>query len=110
MKFYWKATCSTCRKARTFLRENGVKAEEIDLNRGLSEAELEALIGDRDYKLFLNTRNELYRERGMKKDPPPREEAIRLMSQHPNLIRRPLFVKGKRIVFGFDPEEAAGLF
>ena len=38
--------------------------EEVDLNQGLSAEELERLIGDRDYKEFLNTRNELYRERG----------------------------------------------
>ena len=35
-------------------------------------AELEQLIGKRDYSDFLNTRNELYRERGMKENPPSR--------------------------------------
>ena len=77
----------------------------MDLNRGLSEKELDALIGDRDYKLFLNTRNELYRERGMKEKPPPRAEAIALMSENPNLIRRPLLIAGSRILFGFDQDE-----
>ena len=50
------------------------------------------MIGDRDYKEFLNTRNQLYRERKMKEHPPSRAEALKLMSQHPNLIRRPIFV------------------
>ena len=71
---------------------------------GLSVDELDALIGKRDYKQFLNFRNELYRERGMKKNPPTREEALRLMSENPNLVRRPLLVKGKSIVIGFDKE------
>jgi arsenate reductase-like glutaredoxin family protein len=66
---------------------------------------LNALIGDRDYKLFLNTRNELYRERKMKESPPSRSEAIALMAQHPNLIKRPILVKGKQILLGFNPEE-----
>jgi arsenate reductase-like glutaredoxin family protein len=74
------------------LREKGVAFEEVDLNKGLTVAQIEALIGDRDYKEFLNTRNELYRERGMKDSPPSRAEAVRLMSAHPNLIRRPLLV------------------
>lgn len=74
------------------------------MNRGLSEAELNALIGDRDYKLFLNTRNELYREKNMKTSPPSRKEAIRLMSQHPNLIRRPILVRGGEMVLGWDAE------
>ena len=77
------------------LRERGVAFEEVDLNKGLSVAQLDAIIGDRDYKAFLNTRNELYRERGMKESPPSRAEALKLMSQHPNLIRRPLLIDDK---------------
>ena len=71
--------------------------EEVDLNKGLSVAELDALIGKRDYKEFLNTRNELYRERGMKENPPSRSEALKLMSATPNLIKRPILVDGDRI-------------
>ena len=70
---------------------------------------LDRLIGKRDYRLFLNSRNELYRERGMKENPPPREEALRLMSEHPNLIKRPIVVKGGQIVLGFDEPVLAGL-
>jgi len=76
--------------------------EEVDLNRGLTAAGLEQLIGKRDYRLFLNSRNELYREHGMKENPPPRAEALRLMAEHPNLIKRPILVKGGEIVLGFD--------
>ena len=81
----------------------------MDLNRGLSVVELDALIGERDYKLFLNPKNELYRQRKMKDKPPSRAEALRLMSKNPNLIRRPILVKGKRVVAGFSPEEFQGL-
>jgi len=70
----------------------------------LTENELDTLIGDRDYKLFLNPRNELYREKKMKESPPSRKEAIRLMSQHLNLIRRPILVKGSEIVLGWDED------
>ena len=105
MKFYLKPSCTSCRKAKAFLQERNAKLEEVDLNKGLSADELESLIGERDYKLFLNTRNELYRERGMSKNPPPRKEAIRMMSEHPNLIKRPILVKGNKIVLGWNPEE-----
>jgi arsenate reductase-like glutaredoxin family protein len=40
----------------------------------------------------------------MGKNPPPREEALRLMSENPNLIRRPLLVKGKKVVAGLDED------
>ena len=81
----------------------------MDLNRGLSVAELDKLIGAHDYRLFLNSRNELYRERGMKESPPPRAEAVKLMSENPNLIKRPILVKGREIILGFDEKAFADL-
>ena len=71
--------------------------------------QLDKLIGKRDYREFLNSRNELYRERGMKENPPPREEALKLMSENPNLIKRPILVKGSQIVLGFDEEAMSKL-
>ena len=91
------------------LREKGIAFEETDLNRKLTVTQLDKLIGDRDYKLFLNSRNELYRERGMKENPPSRADALRLMSENPNLIKRPILVGGSRIVLGFDEAAIADL-
>ncbi len=104
LKFYEKKTCTTCRKAKAFLTERGADLDIVDLNQGLSTEEIEALIGDRDYRKFLNSRNVLYREMKMKDGPPPREESIRLMSENPNLIRRPVVVRGKQVVAGFDQD------
>ena len=73
--------------------------------RPLSAEELDHLIGDRPVTDFLNPRNELFRERGFKENPPGRAEAIRLMAENPNLIRRPLLVLGDRMLFGFDAAE-----
>ena len=85
--------------------ELGAELESRDLDKErLSEAELEELIGERDYKEFLNTRNELYRERKMKEHPPSRAEAIKLMAKEPNLIRRPVVLGGSQMVLGFDEE------
>jgi arsenate reductase (glutaredoxin) len=73
----------------------------------LTMEELDQLIGDRDYRKFLNTRNEMYRRRKMSQNPPTRSEALRLMAAEPNLIRRPVVICGDRVVLGFD-EEALG--
>ena len=83
--------------------ELGAELESRDLDKQpLSEKELNDLIGERDYKLFLNPRNELYREGNMARKTPSREEAIRLMSKNANLIKRPVVVRGDQLVLGLD--------
>ena len=75
------------------------------MSKGLSAAEIDKLIGARDYKDFLNTRNELYKARNMKEHPPSRAEAIKLMADNPNLIRRPILIKGGKMAVGFDEKK-----
>lgn len=85
--------------------EKGTELESRSLDGDpLSETELDELIGKRDYREFLNPRNALYREKNMKKNPPTRAEAIKLMAVNPNLIRRPVVIRGGHMVLGFDEE------
>ena len=75
----------------------------------LSEKELRELVGDEPVANVLNSRNELYRERNMKQKPPSREEAIKLILKEANLLRRPVIVKGKKKILGFNESEVAKL-
>jgi Spx/MgsR family transcriptional regulator len=110
VRFLHKPNCTTCRKARSFMERHGFQLYFRDLAKEkLSAAELEKLIGPRDHKQFLNPRNEMYRRKHMKDDPPSRSEAIRLMAKEPNLIRRPVIVGGGRVVVGFDEDGIARL-
>jgi|SRR5580704_204395 Spx/MgsR family transcriptional regulator len=108
--FLHKPNCTTCRKAKKFMEEQGFHLDFRDLDKEkLSASEIEELIGNHDYRDFLNTRNELYRKAKMKLNPPSRKEAVRLMSQQPNLIRRPVILAGGRLVLGFDEKGIAKL-
>lgn len=110
VQFIEKHSCTTCRKARGFMQRRGFQLQLRDLGKHpLSAEELENLIGDRDHREFLNTRNELYRRRKMKDHPPSRAKAIRWMAAEPNLIRRPVIVCGGRLVLGFDEEGISDL-
>jgi len=40
----------------------------------------------------------------MGENPPTRTEALKLMATEPNLIRRPVVIRGGKIVLGFDEE------
>jgi len=105
IKFLQKPSCTTCRKAKAFLEKRKVELELRDIGKErMSLQELDELIGKRDHRMFLNTRNELYRTRKMGENPPSREEALKLMAEEPNLIRRPVVLRGADIVLGYDEE------
>ena len=87
-----------------------VELEERDLAKDpLTADELDALIGKRNHLDFLNARNELYRKLRMKENPPSRAQALKWMSKEPNLIRRPIVVRGGEIALGFDETALAKL-
>ena len=105
IKFLQKPTCTTCRKAKAFLEKRKAELELRDLGKDrLSVEELDELIGKRDHRMFLNSRNELYRTRKMGQNPPSRAEALKLMAAEPNLIRRPVVLRGSEMVLGYDEE------
>jgi arsenate reductase-like glutaredoxin family protein len=41
--------------------------------------------------------------------PKSKKEAIAMMLENPNLIRRPIMIKGSKVIFGFDKDEYAKL-
>ena len=51
---------------------------------------------------FVSTRSPVFKTRPL---PKSKKEAIDLMVQQPNLIRRPILVRGSKVVFGFDKKE-----
>jgi Spx/MgsR family transcriptional regulator len=98
--FYWKPTCTTCRGARELLRSRGVDVEERDINKHPpSRAFLEKHIDGRHFLDYVSRRSPVFKQRPL---PSSKREAIDLMVQQPNLIRRPILVDGARVVFGFD--------
>jgi Spx/MgsR family transcriptional regulator len=105
IKFLQKPSCTTCRRAKAFLEKHKVELDLRDLGKDrLSVEELDKLIGKRDHRMFLNTRNELYRAKKMKDNPPTREETLNMMAAEPNLIRRPVVMRGSELVLGYDEE------
>ena len=47
----------------------------------------------------MSTRSPVFKERPL---PRSKKEALDLMMENANLIKRPIFVKGSTVVFGFD--------
>ena len=49
----------------------------------------------------MSTRSPVWKERPL---PKSKKEAIALMLENPNLIRRPILIKGSTVIFGFDKD------
>jgi arsenate reductase len=103
--FYDKNTCGTCKKAKAFLNDRAVSFNVVDIiTRPPSRELLEATIDEENVKAFLNPRSTIYRQQKLGQNTPTKAEAINLMLKDPNLIKRPVIVKGKAVTFGFDPD------
>ena len=77
--------------------------QEIDINREPPSRQfLEKHIDPDRFLDFVSTRSPVFKERPL---PRSKKEAIDLMMENPNLIRRPIFIRGGKVVFGFDKEK-----
>ena len=66
---------------------------------------LSRLIDDYGLEAILSTRSPAFKARNLGDRKLSKSEAIALMLEDPNLIRRPLVLKGKKAVFGYAPAE-----
>jgi len=111
-RFIWKSTCSTCRDARKFLREDlGVELEERDYARQpFSIDELSGLFGGADPRDYLNSRSPAFKAMGLAGKTLTPANALKLMIDDSNLIKRPMVISGRTMIAGFDRERYRKLF
>ena len=91
--------CTTCKKAKKFLKENGVEFEErhiLELNPTKEEILKWIDMSGLEFKKFFNTSGILYREMGLKDKIKgiTKEEAAEILSSNGMLVKRPILIKG----------------
>ena len=75
----------------------------MDINREPPTREfLERHIEADHFLDYVSTRSPVFKERPL---PKSKKEAIDMMMENANLIRRPIMIKGSKVIFGFDKEE-----
>ena len=75
---------------------------EIDINREPPTREfLEKHIDPDRFLEYVSTRSPVFKEQPL---PRSKKQAIDMMMKNPNLIRRPIVIKGSKVIFGFDKE------
>ena len=109
---YEKNTCTTCRNLSALLAEHGVDFDTVEYHvTGLTESELRGLLatlGARPLDI-LRVREPLVAELGLTERDVPDDELIALMVEHPQLVQRPIVVRGERAVLARPVEKVLEL-
>lgn len=94
--------CSTSRKALAMLKESGIEPKIVEyLKHAPSEEEITKLVAKLGVpaEALVRTKEALYKEKyqGLKLN---EHEWVRVMHENPQLIERPVVVKGHKAVIG----------
>ena len=84
-----------------------MEVQELDINKEPPSREfLDQHVDAKRFLDFLSTRSPVWKQRPL---PKSKKEAIDLMLENPNLIRRPILIRGSKVTFGFDKEQYRNL-
>lgn len=107
IRVYQKPTCSKCRATLGILEECAVEFDSINYyETPLNAEELRGLIN----KLGISPRDllrkgeQLYRDLELGQREVSEDELIKLMVENPDLMERPIVVRGDKAVIGRPPE------
>lgn len=114
IQIYGISQCNTVKKAREWLADQHINAEFIDFKKTpptitdiqfwLAQVPKETLINRKGTTWRKLSNNE--QTIALSND----DEAIRLMINHPSVIKRPVLVKNQLILVGFDPQRYTEFF
>ena len=98
---YQKPTCSTCRQAMQLLKDSGTEFVAVNYyEERFTAPQLKALLKKAGLspREVLRTKEDLYKQLNLAKTTLSDDALIDLLVAHPNLIQRPIVVKGDKVV------------
>ena len=106
MKVYGIKSCDTCRKALSWLDQQGLAHRFHDLRAdGLDAGRLDAWIDSLGWETMLNRRSTTWRQLpDGEKEGITAAKAAKLMVAHPTLIKRPVIETGQAVHVGFTDD------
>jgi arsenate reductase len=111
VKIYHNPRCSKSRQTLALLQSKGIEPQIIEyLKAPLTEAELVEVFAALDIrpKEVLRTKEDVYKELEVNWEDD--RAVIKAILDHPNLLERPIVVKGEKAVIGRPPENVESLF
>jgi len=112
IQIYHNPRCKKSRAGLQHLQQKGVEFELVEyLKNGISEKEVKTILTKLNAEPLdmIRTQEEKYKKEFKGKNF-TREEWIKIMTENPALIKRPMVVKGYKAVWADPPEEMDILF
>ncbi|MBL3716397.1 MULTISPECIES: transcriptional regulator Spx [Lactococcus] len=113
IKFYYTPSCTSCRKAKVWLEKHNLAYTEHNLfAQPLTDEEIADLLSktENGTEDLITTRSQAFKSLKVNVDEMTVKEWTKFISQHPELLRRPLLVKGEKLQAGFNEEQLRSFF
>lgn len=115
LKFYRYKKCGSCQKAQKYFEENGIDYKPLEIRETPpTKTELKKMLKNYEgnIKKLFNTSGLDYRSMNIKDKlaQMSQEEAIELLSQNGNLVKRPFLISKEVLQVGFKKETYEELF
>lgn len=108
IKLYVSPSCTSCRKAKSWLEEQGLEYEEKNIfHEPLTKDEIKEILmlTDEGTEEIISYRSQAYQDLDVDIDALSMNDLLNLFIEEPSLIRRPIIMDDRRLQIGFNEEE-----
>jgi regulatory protein spx len=105
---YTSPSCTSCRKAKTWLKEHDIDFVERNIfSEPLTIEELKEILRmtEEGTDEIISTRSKTFQELNLSLETMPLQDLFKVMSQNPGLLRRPIILDEKRLQVGYNEDE-----
>jgi len=108
IKLYVSPSCTSCRKAKSWLEEHDLGYEEKNIyHEPLSKDEIKEILmlTDEGTEEIISYRSQAYQDLEVDIDTLSMNDLLELFIDEPSLIRRPIIMDDRRLQIGYNEEE-----
>ncbi|KGB15363.1 ArsR family transcriptional regulator [Latilactobacillus sakei] len=105
---YTSPSCTSCRKARAWLKEHNIPFKERNIfSEPLNKNEIKTILRmtEDGTEEIISTRSKIFQQLNIKIDDLSVNELLDLVQENPGLLRRPIISDEKRLQVGYNEDE-----
>lgn len=105
---YTAPSCTSCKKAKNWLSKHNIKFKERNIiSEPLSPDEVKIVLQkcDEGIEGLISSRNRFVKTLGVNFEDLPLSRAVEIISENPQILRRPIIMDEKRLHVGYNEEE-----